>query len=85
MFAPDRVGIFLLLATLLAPVAVALAIEGPGSARSARLFDRLGSISYPLYATHLPLLGLLQIGYAQATGASRPLPRRSEWISFSRA
>ena len=74
MFAPDRVGIFLLLATVLAPVAVALAIEGPGSARSARLFDRLGSISYPLYATHLPLLGLLRIGYAQATGASPAAP-----------
>ncbi len=48
-------GTYLVAVLLAFPVAVCLALHVEPGIGTARLFDRLGDISYPIYAIHVPL------------------------------
>lgn len=68
-FAPDTVPGYVLMSLIAAPAIVALSTSQPRSATARKVSDWLGDVSYPLYAIHLPLLGLLRLGYSALTGA----------------
>ena len=78
MFTPDGVFPFLVLALVVSPLCVALCVEEPDSQWTQRLFKRLGALSYPLYAVHLPVLELLRLSYNELIGApassTAPMP-----------
>ena len=77
---------FLPLAAVLGPACVALAIEAPASAATRRVFDRLGALSYPLYAIHVPALGLMRLGYNALTGApAEAVPPMAVHLGFAGA
>ena len=86
MFCPTRPAWFLPLAVLLGPASVALAIEAPASAATRRVFDRLGALSYPLYAIHVPALGLMRLGYNALAGApAEAVPPMAVHLGFAGA
>jgi peptidoglycan/LPS O-acetylase OafA/YrhL len=67
LVAPDSCRVFVVL--LFYPAIVLLAAGSAVGPRSLRVFNVLGNLSYPLYAIHVPFLGLLvavmtRFGYA---------------------
>lgn len=61
---------FLLAAIVGAPAIAALSIGDPNSAAMRSIFARLGKISYPMYAIHVPALGMFKLMYNWAMGAA---------------
>lgn len=72
--APDSTAGFIGTVLFATPAIVALSTAEPRSALARRAFAALGEISYPIYAIHLPALGLMRLGVNWASGAPLDAP-----------
>lgn len=72
--APDSTAGFIVTVLLAVPAIVALATAEPVSLWLRRAYGALGEISYPLYAVHLPALGLTRLAVNWASGAPLDAP-----------
>jgi peptidoglycan/LPS O-acetylase OafA/YrhL len=72
--APDSAPAFVVATFIATPAIIALSIAEPRSLWVRRAFAALGEISYPIYAIHVPALGLLRLTVDWATGAPFDTP-----------